>query len=98
MLNGSERLHSVTITRLGEFAIILSKANSVRQGANAFSGEQYRVFFWKVVDSAKITENKRRTTFWLQGGPACSSLEGMFLEHGPFKVSEEGKIVVNEYS
>lgn len=55
-------------------------------------------FFWKVVDSEKISENKNRTTFWLQGGPGCSSLQAVFAENGPFKLNEQRDIIVNEAS
>ncbi|KAI5960690.1 KEX1 [Candida theae] len=55
-------------------------------------------FFWKVADSVKSEENKNRTTFWLNGGPGCSSVDGVLLENGPFRINKEEEIVVNNGS
>ncbi|GMI33752.1 hypothetical protein TeGR_g2201 [Tetraparma gracilis] len=37
---------------------------------------------------------------WLNGGPACSSMDGLWLENGPFRLSgaEPPSIAVNEHS
>eukprot|EP00616_Rhizochromulina_sp_CCMP1243_P003058 CAMPEP_0118975514 /NCGR_PEP_ID=MMETSP1173-20130426/16023_1 /TAXON_ID=1034831 /ORGANISM="Rhizochromulina marina cf, Strain CCMP1243" /LENGTH=487 /DNA_ID=CAMNT_0006925409 /DNA_START=35 /DNA_END=1498 /DNA_ORIENTATION=- len=35
---------------------------------------------------------------WMNGGPACSSMDGLFLENGPFRLNADSSIAVNPYS
>jgi len=38
------------------------------------------------------------TLFWMNGGPGCSSLAGMFSELGPFVVDSKQQITLNPYA
>jgi len=47
------------------------------------------------------SQNKPATdpvVLWLQGGPGCSSLFGLFVENGPFIIKEDGSFTANPYS
>mmetsp|Transcript_8947 Transcript_8947/g.11174 ORF Transcript_8947/g.11174 Transcript_8947/m.11174 type:complete len:684 (-) Transcript_8947:8490-10541(-) len=55
-------------------------------------------FFWKYQDTKKIPEAEKRTIFWLNGGPGCSSMDGALMEAGPFRVNKEMEVIYNEGS
>ena len=55
-----------------------------------------KLFYW-LFESAKAPEQDP-LVFWMNGGPGCSSMDGLFLELGPFKLASNGKIILNEFS
>ncbi|KAI5960835.1 uncharacterized protein KGF55_004405 [Candida pseudojiufengensis] len=52
-------------------------------------------FFWKFVDSKKSDNTIKKTIFWLNGGPGCSSMDGALLETGPFRINKDKQIILN---
>ncbi|XP_048495921.1 serine carboxypeptidase-like 45 [Beta vulgaris subsp. vulgaris] len=60
---------------------------------------QKRYLFYYFVE-AEINPSSKPLVLWLNGGPGCSSLgAGAFSEHGPFRPSENGNVLVkNDYS
>ncbi|RAW29107.1 hypothetical protein PC110_g14528 [Phytophthora cactorum] len=58
--------------------------------------EEEKLFYW-YTESQKDPENDP-IVLWLNGGPGCSSLGGLFTENGPFVVSDDLSIKVNRYS
>ncbi|KAK6876556.1 Pheromone-processing carboxypeptidase KEX1 [Candida tropicalis] len=55
-------------------------------------------FFWKFVDSELNQDTSKKTIFWLNGGPGCSSMDGALLETGPFRIDENEKVIYNNGS
>ena len=71
-------------------------------GLTGFDGKQWaglltvdeaiqgKLFYW-FFEAEEDAANKP-LLIWLNGGPGCSSMDGMFLENGPLKV--DGSIIV----
>lgn len=58
------------------------------------------IFFWlfepNTTDSAKTKDSP--LIIWLNGGPGCSSLDGLFIENGPLRVVDLNKLEINEFA
>lgn len=56
-----------------------------------------KLFFWHVQAETQ-QETRGKTIIWLNGGPGCSSMDGMMMETGPFRVHDQNKVTVNNGS
>ncbi|CAG2112243.1 unnamed protein product [Medioppia subpectinata] len=54
------------------------------------------LFFWFF--PALNNDKTAPVILWLQGGPGCSSMLGLFTEMGPFKLDDKLNLVANKYS
>jgi carboxypeptidase C (cathepsin A) len=59
-------------------------------------GGKKNLFYWYT--EATSNPEKAPTIFWMNGGPGCSSLAGMFSELGPFVVDEKQQLSLNPYA
>lgn len=56
---------------------------------------QGKLFYW--LFEAEEAPQSKPLLIWLNGGPGCSSMDGLFLENGPFKIDDQQTITVNPY-
>lgn len=55
-------------------------------------------FFYWLFESKKDSD-KKPLIIWLNGGPGCSSMDGLWLELGPFRIFDGGRTIRwNKYS
>ncbi|XP_075730875.1 lysosomal protective protein [Rhipicephalus microplus] len=76
----------------------LAEQPSFKQYSGFLSaGATRKMFYWFVASQG--TPEKDPLLLWLDAGPGCSSMVTMFKEHGPFRVADNGKsLVENAYS
>ncbi|KAF8841565.1 carboxypeptidase KEX1 [Paxillus ammoniavirescens] len=73
-------------------------AGHILSDPNAASGGENDVFahlFFVMVKARRIAD-KERLMFWFNGGPGCSSLDGLMMEVGPWRVDGEGGLKIVE--
>ncbi|KAJ1674255.1 Cell death protease, partial [Spiromyces aspiralis] len=74
---------------------------SVRQWAGQMpieteGGKQGNIFFWLISNSTN-THNSDILTIWLNGGPGCTSVDGVLMENGPYAFDND-KLVLRPYA
>ncbi|KAJ1772351.1 Cell death protease [Coemansia sp. RSA 1843] len=60
-------------------------------------GDKDVMFFWLLANTTN-TQNQDKLVLWLNGGPGCTSLDGLFMENGPYKFDSANRIKFRDYS
>ncbi|CAM9554051.1 unnamed protein product, partial [Phaeothamnion confervicola] len=55
-----------------------------------------KLFYW--LFEAATSPEDAPLVIWLNGGPGCSSMDGLFLENGPFKLRDASTLQTNPSS
>ncbi|KAJ1670406.1 Cell death protease [Coemansia sp. RSA 25] len=61
------------------------------------TSEKDNMFFWLVTNTTNA-HNKDKLIIWLNGGPGCTSLDGVFLENGPYQFDGPTRLHFREHS
>ncbi|KAJ2708733.1 Cell death protease [Coemansia spiralis] len=72
---------------------------SLRQyaGQMPMDSDDAVMFFW-LIANATNTQNQDKLLIWLNGGPGCTSLDGVFMENGPYKFHGANRLRFRDYS
>jgi len=60
------------------------------------AGNGHYLHYWFVESQSKPATDP--VVLWLNGGPGCSSLDGLIYENGPFHVTDNGTLYINNYA
>lgn len=52
------------------------------------------MFFWHFQN--QHIAKKQRTVIWVNGGPGCSSEDGALTEVGPYRLKDDGSLLIND--
>eukprot|EP01083_Nonionella_stella_P022267 61583_1 len=58
----------------------------------------HHLHYWLTLSQNKPYPNDDPLVLWLNGGPGCSSLDGMLYEQGPIHVTDNGTLYSNPYA
>jgi len=85
---------------IGKSDPITSLPGYTGPSVNQFSGyitvdqrEGKALFYWLI--ESLVSPTTAPLVVWFQGGPGCSSLFGLFVEHGPFRPNMDGGLDFN---
>ncbi|KAM6223756.1 lysosomal protective protein-like [Rhynchocyon petersi] len=60
------------------------------------AGEGKYFHYWFVESQGNPASDP--LVLWLNGGPGCSSMEGILAENGPYRMNADGSLYMNKYS
>ena len=77
---------------------LYNKPEKIHSGRIYINTElKHSIFFWKFDREYLEKDSKNKTlTFFISGGPGCSSMDGLLLENGPFIFNKNDQLVPNE--
>jgi len=59
-------------------------------------GKSSDIFYWHF--ESKLNPSSDPLVIWLNGGPGCSSLLGLFTENGPYTINDDLTLNANPYA
>uniref|UniRef100_A0A1W7RAT1 Carboxypeptidase n=1 Tax=Hadrurus spadix TaxID=141984 RepID=A0A1W7RAT1_9SCOR len=72
----------------------LSYKPNFRHYSGYLNASNQRYLHYWFVESQK-SPSQDPLVLWMNGGPGCSSLDGLLSEHGPFHIAKDGRTVYN---
>ncbi|KAL6930279.1 hypothetical protein ACO0R3_003386 [Hanseniaspora guilliermondii] len=84
----------------------IKNSNIYKKPKDMFSGRisineelKHSLYFWKFNrEHTDHDVDNNPLVFFINGGPGCSSMDGLLLENGPFRVDDDGLLTPNEGS
>lgn len=75
---------------------LMEKPNFRQYSGYLRASPTHQLHYWFV--ESQRSPNGDPVVVWFNGGPGCSSMEGLLREHGPFIVQDNTSLVRNPYA